>query len=337
MSNPDAAVRFHTLEPAIAPAVAPCVRPGQVASATCPQPTRSRPTTVHLPAPPSAGGRLHANRVTLGHVSFVCQDMTEILTPPSGSIAARPTSRPPSSAELLDAILEELRVLIVGGVAYGVVVAGVGSRLVMLLLRVTSPSSVIGIQSDDDFTIGEFTVGGTYNLLMLGATVGVVGVGVYQLVRRWLIGPMWWRRLTTGLAAGAVAGSMLVHADGIDFRLLQPTWLAIGSFVALPFVFGTFIGPVVDRVEHDDSWTRLGRRRWALPAVLLLAFPLTVIVIVFATLIVTVLLVIGELEMLRRLQATMPYGLVVRSLWLGVAMLGLFVLIEDVVAISRVV
>lgn len=247
------------------------------------------------------------------------------------------TTHHPTSRELLAAILEELRVLIVAGAAYGVVVAGFGSRLAMFLLRVTSPGAVVGIQSDDDFTIGRVTIGGTYNLLMLGAMVGVVGAGAYHLVRSWLIGPMWFRRLTTGLASGAVVGSILVHADGIDFRFLKPTWFAIGLFVALPAVFGTFIGPVVDRVARADSWTRSGRWLWGLPIGLLLAFPLTIMIVPFAALAITVFVTFRQIDGLQRLRASLPYGLVVRSAWLGIAGLGLVALVNDIVDISRLV
>ena len=58
---------------------------------------------------------------------------------------------------------ETIRVIVVAGIPFGVVV-GVVSRLSMLLLRVTSPPRVIGMRSDDDFVIGRFTVSGTYNL-----------------------------------------------------------------------------------------------------------------------------------------------------------------------------
>ena len=91
-----------------------------------------------------------------------------------------------------------------------------------------------GVKSDDGFVIGQVTLAGTYNLLLLGAIVGIIGAAAYLMVAPWLIGPNWFRRLTTGLAAAAVVGSMLVHADGIDFTVLKPTWLAIGVFVALP-------------------------------------------------------------------------------------------------------
>lgn len=244
---------------------------------------------------------------------------------------------PSTSRELLSEIVEEMRVLTVAGVAFGVVVAGVGSRLAMFVLRVTSSDSVIGIQSDDDFTIGRFTIGGTYNLLVIGALVGILGAGVYRLVRPWLIGPMWFRRLTTGLAAGAVAGSMLVHADGIDFRLLKPTWLAIGLFVALPAVFGAFIGPVVDRVGRTDSWTRRGRRRWLVPAILAVAFPPTLVLLTFIATVVTTLVAFRHVDRVQRIRATLPYGLTVRALWLAIAVLGLVALIGDIVDINQVV
>lgn len=234
-------------------------------------------------------------------------------------------------------LFEELRILIVAGIVAGVLLVGVGSRLAMLVLRLTSPDRVIGIRSDDDFEIGRFTVGGTYNLLMLGAVVGIIGAGVYRLVAPWLIGPMWFRRFTTAAASAVVGGSMLVHADGIDFRLLKPTWLAIGLFVALPAVFGAAIGPVVDRVADPDSWTRQGRRIWVVPVALVVPFPLTVLPIVLAAVVIAVLMAIDDATPIARLRSTVGYQVVVRGAWLGIAVIGLFALIEDVRQIRDVV
>ncbi len=227
--------------------------------------------------------------------------------------------------------------LIVAGVPFGVLVVGVGSRIAMLVLRLTSPDRVIGIQSDDDFEIGTFTLGGTYNLMLLGAAVGIVGAGVYRLVSKWLIGPTWLRRVTTALAAGAVGGSMLVHADGIDFRLLKPTWLAIALFVALPALFGGLIGVVVDRVRRPDSWTRAGRRIWVVPVIVLVPFPLALVPLTFAVVLITAMMAIDEATELGRLRATTGYGLVVRGAWLGIAVIGLAALIGDILDIRDVV
>ena len=81
---------------------------------------------------------------------------------------------------------------------------------------------------------------------------------------------------------------MLVHADGIDFNLLKPKWLAIGLFVALPGLFGVLIGASVDRVARPDSWTAGGRRRWLLPLLAVGCFPLAAFVLPFALAVVVV-------------------------------------------------
>jgi len=104
-------------------------------------------------------------------------------------------------------VLEGLRVLVVAGIPVGVIVAGVGGRACMLLLRVTTGDDVDvdGLRSDDGFVIGRFTATGTYNLLLVGAVIGVIGAAAYRWVRPWLIGPAWFRHLTVATASGAVA------------------------------------------------------------------------------------------------------------------------------------
>lgn len=223
-----------------------------------------------------------------------------------------------------------LWVIVMAGVPTGVVVAGVGSRLVMLLLRVTSPASVRGLESDDGFTIGEFTLFGTYNLLMLGAAVGLIGAVSYRTVRRWLLGPIWFRRLTVAAASGAVVGSMLVHDDGIDFHALQPTWLAISLFVSLPAVFGWAIVWAVDRVEGTTA--PVGMRRWLLPVVVVAAFPLAAMVAGLIAAGTVARVAVGR--QVGTVVVPDGVGWLVRSAWAMVAMWGLVLLIRDVHALS---
>ncbi len=233
--------------------------------------------------------------------------------------------------------LEGMRVLVVGGISAGVVLIGIGSRLAMLLLRVTSPDRVRGVESDDGFIIGQVTLAGTYNLLLLGAAFGVIGAAAYLMVAPWLIGPSWFRRLTTGLAAAAVVGSMLVHADGIDFTVLKPTWLAIGVFVALPGLFGALVGVVVDAVRRPGSWTARGRRRWLLPLILVGCFPLTFVVILVAAAIFGSWVLVSDLAGIGRVRSSAPYALVVRAGWLVIAILGLVAIVNDTRAIAEAV
>ena len=234
----------------------------------------------------------------------------------------------------LDHMIENIRVLIVAGIPTGALVVGLGSRIAMFVLRITSPDRVHGVRSDDDFVIGKVTIGGTYNLLQIGAAVGIIGAGVYMLVAPWLIGPVWFRRLTTGLASAVVAGSMLVHDKGIDFHALQPTWLAIGLFVALPGLFGIAIAAAVDAVRRPDTWTARGRRRWALVIVSVACFPATLLIVMVAVVVTAfgeVLRAAGVLRIVRGLPA---HALVIRSLWLLIAVVGLIALINDITAIT---
>jgi hypothetical protein len=225
----------------------------------------------------------------------------------------------------------ELYVLVVAGVVTGVVVVGIGSRLAMLLLRLTSPESVNGVESDDGFTIGRVTLAGSYNLLLLGAAVGVVGAAAYQWVRPRLLGPRWFGLVTLASAAGAVVGSMLVHADGIDFTLLEPMWFAVSLFVALPATFAVCIAPAVEGVErHVEAAPPVGWRRWILPMVLVAAFPLVLFVLVIATPILIVWVLVRDEPVVRDFVSTTWFGVAARGAWLSIAVLGLVALVRDI-------
>ncbi len=229
---------------------------------------------------------------------------------------------------------ERLRVLIVAGIPIGVVVAGLGGRLAMLLLRVTSPDSVRGVTSDDGFTIGRVTLGGTYSLCALGAAVGLIGAAAYRWVSPWLIGPRWFRRFTVAAASAAVVGSMLIHPDGVDFTLLQPTWLAIALFVALPAAFSWSMAWAVERVAAPGSWTAAGRRRWLLPLVLVAAFPPLVPPVVVAAAVLVAWVSFRTTVDVNRWSQRLLVGLAVRGLWLTVAVAGLLALVGDVRALA---
>ena len=231
-------------------------------------------------------------------------------------------------------VLERMRVVIVAGIAVGFLIAGVVNRLAMLLLRVTSPDRVIGIQSDDDFRIGEVTLAGTYNLLVLGAAVGIIGVGAYRLVAPWLIGPMWFRRLTTGFGAGIVVGSMLIHTDGVDFTVLKPTWFAIGLFIVVPGLFGLAIGPVTDAVGRPDSWTARGWRRWLLPVTAVALFPPTLVIVAFALVPVGFWALARDVDFVAEARSVRWLPNVVRGVFIGIVVLALISLVNDVNALT---
>ena len=262
-----------------------------------------------------------------GEFNLVHELRPDVMT---GSEEPRPDRR------LARAVAEELRILVIAGVATGVLVIGVGSRLAMMLLRVTSGAPVHRLKSDDGFIIGRFTLSGSYNLLLLGATAGVIGAGAYQWVRPWLLGPPWLRSVSLALGSGAVVGSMLVHSDGIDFRVLRPTWLAIALFVALPAAFAAAIGRAVDAVDRTASQTRRGAKRFIVPAAAAVMFPLALFPLAFAVPVLIFWVGVRNQPGFRRLVERRAFRFAARTAWLGVAVVGLAALLGDISDVAAV-
>ena len=80
-----------------------------------------------------------------------------------------------------------------------------------------------------------------------------------------------------------VAAAGLVHTDGIDFTILEPTWLPIALFTILPLLSAWALVGLCERWLDPSSWFLHGSpRRAALvaPAVLLLPVAPLVVVLV---------------------------------------------------------
>ncbi|MGD9958794.1 hypothetical protein [Nocardioides sp.] len=225
-------------------------------------------------------------------------------------------------------LLEVLRIIVVAGVPLGIIVAGLGSRLAMYVLRVTSPDAVVGTVSDDGFVIGQVTAGGTYQLVSLGAALGLIGAAAYVAVAPWLIGDAWLRRLVVGVTAGAVVGALVIHPQGVDFTLLEPTWLAVTLFVTLPFAMGVLLTVTVDAAADPDSWTAQGRRRWILPVLLLVGFPLALLVGIAVGAVVAILLPLRR-ALLEPLRRSRPGTLGMRMLFAAVPVVAMGALASD--------
>jgi hypothetical protein len=133
----------------------------------------------------------------------------------------------------------------IGGFLCGLVIGGIGGRLAMLLLRLTTGTEIDGLESDDGFTMGSFT-SATLFLVGLTSFVGAFLGIVYSFVRGWL--PERTRRIATATFFGLVGGAAIIHPGGVDFTALRPRWLAIALFVLLPGLFGFALSATVDRL-----------------------------------------------------------------------------------------
>ena len=122
------------------------------------------------------------------------------------------------------------------GAACGVFVVGVLGRLAMMALAALNPAAT-GVTSDDGFVMGQFTLAGSVQLGLSGLQIGVVGAACYVAVRGLLTGPRWFRLVSVSVGPAVVIGAFVVHPDGVDFRILEPLWLCVVLFVALPAVY----------------------------------------------------------------------------------------------------
>ena len=136
----------------------------------------------------------------------------------------------------------------------GLLIGGVGGRLAMFLLRLTSDPALRGAKTDDGFTIGVFRP----ELFLLGVTagLGILGGLFYLIVRGWIPGR--WRIVVMTVYVGLVGGAGLIRPDGLDFRALSPLPLAVAMFVAIAAAYGAVMPWLTERMLRDGSLMHRG-------------------------------------------------------------------------------
>jgi hypothetical protein len=162
---------------------------------------------------------------------------------------------------------------IIIGALGGAIVGGLGGRIAMRILFLTSDDAVKGVESDDGFEIGRFTLSNTVGLVIITMFVGVLAALLYLLAHPFVA--RWGRARVPAMAVfyGVVGGAMLVHTDGVDFQLLEPAALAIALFVAISAGFGAVVAYLVGLAAADGAWPQTWPW-WALgPPMLFLLVP----------------------------------------------------------------
>jgi hypothetical protein len=171
--------------------------------------------------------------------------------------------------------VRSLGAVVSAGIVSGLLVLGLGGRLVMRLLAATSGDAQ-GRLTEAGERVGAITVDGTIGFLVfVGLGGGIVTAFAFLLVRRWLprcAGP-------AGLVTGVILIGTLgvldpLSPDNVDFAILRPTWLAIASVVATGVLFASTFAALAARLDTVAAGD--GSRRWvpcmALPLVLIPPF-----------------------------------------------------------------
>lgn len=211
-----------------------------------------------------------------------------------------------------------------GGFVSGLLIGGVGGRLAMLLLRLTSAPALRGVTTDDGFTIGRLSAE-TIFLLGVTAGLGIAGGLFYLIVRGWI--PERRRVLVMMVFFGLVGGGGLISPHGLDFNALAPLPLAVALFVAIPTAYGAAMPWLTERMLREDSAMRT--RKWAWVAGLLplaLANIVGIVVLLVAGVILVVSRSAPDAVAAWRSRATTWIG---RALLVAAALLGGAGLVRD--------
>jgi len=166
------------------------------------------------------------------------------------------------------AVLASTGVCGVAGTLAGIAWGGVGGRLAMRLLFVTSDDRVRGRITDSGFEIGAISPGTMFLLVFSAVAGGLLGL-VAGPLRMITAGPAWLVAVGAGVAGGAFFGALLVAPDGVDFNVLEPLWLAVALFVLLPGGWAATVVLLADRLARSGALfttlpARIDERRFGL-------------------------------------------------------------------------
>jgi hypothetical protein len=136
----------------------------------------------------------------------------------------------------------------IAGIVAAFVAGGVGGRLVMRILAITSGPAARGAITENGNGVGELTAGGTIGLVLFATLFGSIGGLAYVAVRRWL--PRRHRAIAYALFLTVITSPVLINPGNKDFRIFGPHPLAIVLFLALPFADGLIVVPLAERIER---------------------------------------------------------------------------------------
>ena len=197
-------------------------------------------------------------------------------------VAARdmPTSPSPAAFDAL----RSLACALTAGFIAGLLVVGLGGRLVMRVLAATSGAGAQGRFTDAGERVGEITLGGSIGFFIFaGLLIPLASSLVFIPLRRILPRPAWISGSLFGLLLLATFGvGDPLSPDNVDFVILSPTWLAVTLVCVTALLFGVTFSAIVARLDATliplDQLRSDAPRRHKLANLslvwLLLAFPL---------------------------------------------------------------
>ena len=157
---------------------------------------------------------------------------------------ARPNPRVSTDRALPGRVAEPLRDIARGGLAglfTGILVAGVGGRVVMRMASLLVPEAT-GQFTENGNRVGEITLSGTMGLVLGGGLFfGLFGAVVWVVVSPWVPGGTRTRAVLAMPIAVCLTGMALVQARNPDFQVLQHDLTTVGLLLVLVALAGLTI------------------------------------------------------------------------------------------------
>jgi hypothetical protein len=171
----------------------------------------------------------------------------------------------------------------ISGVVAGILVGGLGGRLVMRIAALLHPEA-FGALTENGNRIGEITVAGTLALILFGLIACAMAGAVWVVVSPWIPGQAGVRALLTAGIAIAIGTPVLIIGGNPDFVILNHDPAVVALLVALVGMIGLSIALLDGWLDRRLPHTVQGRRRPAavyaivtlMGAVLVLPFVLLV-------------------------------------------------------------
>ncbi len=169
--------------------------------------------------------------------------------------------RPPERAAPPSALRGLAAIFVAGGVA-GLLVGGLGSRVVMRIAALTARQGAQGLTTEAGATIGRISLEGTlFLVLFAGIGSALVGTAFYLATRPWLPRRRWVRALAFGGLELVVFGTAVLDPGNPDFTILgRPLLnvLLLGSLFVLHGVVLVLLvepcGRLVSAAARGGPW-----------------------------------------------------------------------------------
>jgi hypothetical protein len=168
------------------------------------------------------------------------------------TITGTPSTTAANGRSASSPVDDVLRDIARGGVAslvVGLLVAGVGGRVVMRLAAILVPNAV-GAFTENGFRIGDITLPGSLGLIFTGLFLGPFTGVVWVVVSPWIPGAGLARAILTMPIAVALGTLTPIRSENRDFTILDHDPAVVAALLALVALVGLSIALVDDWLDR---------------------------------------------------------------------------------------